>query len=313
MGGRPRGRSWSRATSVRATPSSCPTGPGAAVLIDAGPEVAAVDRCLDRLGIGALPLVRVSHLDADHAGGLAGALTGRAVGVVATGSLSPADDRAPTLDALVRRAGGTRAVLVPGDRRRVGTATVEVLAPAPERATASAAANDLSLVVRITQHGVRVLLTGDLGAEAEARLVRQGVDLRADVLKVPHHGSADADPEFLTASGARVALISLGADNTYGHPAATTVRILTRAGMQVHRTDREGDLAVTGSAAKWGVAGRGAAPSRRRKRRCRVTRCRRARSARRADLPPPRGGGRGGAAPVPGGRRGAHGGPLAAP
>ena len=196
----------------------------------------------------------LSHLDADHVGGLAGALDGRDVGVVATGTLSPADERGDDLDRLVRRSDGERAVLVPGDRRTVGPAAFEVLAPAPERATAAAEANDLSLVVRVTVRGVRVLLTGDLGAEAEARLVAGGVDLRADVLKVPHHGSGDADPEFLAASGARLALVSVGADNTYGHPTGRLLAWLAQAGMQVRRTDREGDLAVVGSAASWGVA-----------------------------------------------------------
>jgi competence protein ComEC len=73
---------------------------------------------------------------------------------------------------------------------------------------------------------------------------------------VPHHGSADTDPEFLAASGARVALLSVGADNTYGHPTARLLSFLARDGMRVHRTDREGDLAVAGSADSWGVAAR---------------------------------------------------------
>jgi competence protein ComEC len=234
-----------------------PAGPAAGVLVDTGPDVGAVDRCLDRMGIDALPLVLLSHLDADHMGGLAGALTGRDVGVVATATLSPADDRVGTLGRLVRRAGGERAVLVPGDRRSVGGVAVEVLAPDPARATASAAPNDLSMVARVTVRGVRILLTGDLGAGAESRLVSSGIDLRADVLKVPHHGSSDADPEFLAASGARVALVSVGADNTYGHPTARTLTWLTGDGMRIHRTDREGDLAVVGSAGSWGVAPRG--------------------------------------------------------
>ena len=246
-----------------------PAGPGAGVLVDTGPDVGAVDRCLDRLGIDTLPLVLMSHLDADHAGGLAGALAGRDVGVVATATLSPADDRVGALDRLVDRAGGKRAVLVPGDHRTVGGVAVEVLAPAPARATASAAANDLSMVARVTVRGVRILLTGDLGADAEARLVSDGVDLSADVLKVPHHGSSDADPAFLAASGARVALVSVGADNTYGHPTARTLTWLARDGMRVHRTDREGDLAVVGSAGSWGVAVRG---RRRRAARCRSVR-----------------------------------------
>ena len=305
-----------------------PSGPGEGVLIDAGPDVGAVDRCLDRLGISALPLVLLSHLDADHAGGLAGAIDGRDVGVVATGTLSPADDRQAPVDALVRRAGGERVVLVPGDRRTVGTAVIEVLAPAPERAAAYAEPNDLSLVVRVIHRGIRILFTGDLSAAAEARILAAGTDLRADVVKVPHHGSADADPDFLSATGARVALISVGADNTYGHPAPSLLGMLAAAGMRVHRTDREGDLAVTGTADAWGVAGSrqtrdgtaaGAAavtggalpvPS---GRRTRVTPCRRASDTRGADVPPARGDRRGGTAAGARGVRRPHGRPRAPP
>jgi competence protein ComEC len=236
-----------------------PTGPGEGVLVDAGPDVGPVDRCLDRLGIDRLPLVLLSHLDADHVGGLAGALSGRDVGVVATGTLSPADDRVPALARTLTGTGAEREVLVPGDQRRVGPATVEVLAPAPELATRAAVANDLSLVVRVTVHGLRILFTGDLSATAEARILRRGVDLRADVLKVPHHGSADNDPDFLAASGARVALVSVGADNTYGHPTSRLLRWLARDGMRVYRTDRSGDVAVTGTAGDWAVVPRGAA------------------------------------------------------
>ena len=294
-----------------------PTGRGAGVLVDAGPEVGPVDRCLDRLGIEALPLVLMSHLDADHVGGLAGALAGRRVGVVATGPLAPTDERVAEFDALVERAGGERVVLVPGDGRRVGTASIEVLAPEPARATAAAEANDLSMVVRITQRGVRILFTGDLSAHAEARILASGTDLGADVLKVPHHGSGDADPAFLAASGARVALISVGADNGYGHPTRRLLTWLAEAGMRVHRTDLDGDLAVVGTADSWGVAGRsgdvrhaaatgsahpgspGWCPTP-------VTPCRRAGRSRRTHLPPPRGHGGGGAAALPGGRRRPH-------
>jgi competence protein ComEC len=299
------------------------------VLVDAGPDVGAVDRCLGRLGIDALPLVLISHLDADHAGGLAGALGGRDVGVVATGTLSPADDRGGPFDRLVHRAGGNRVVLVPGDRRTTGGVAVEVLAPAPERAVAAAAPNDLSMVARVTVDGLTILFTGDLSADAEARLVADGTDLRADVLKVPHHGSGDADPEFLAASGAQVALISVGADNTYGHPTGRLLTWLAQAGMRVHRTDREGDLAVVGSDERWGIASRGSDgsaaaapigeaavlgvqsdPRRRfvaaRDRRSSVTPCRRAGPTRGTHLPAARRDGGGGVAALARGRRRPH-------
>ncbi|WP_231502549.1 ComEC/Rec2 family competence protein [Blastococcus sp. URHD0036] len=237
-----------------------PTGPGEGVLVDAGPDLAPVDRCLDRLGIDRLPLVLVSHLDADHVGGLAGALGGREVGVVATGTLSPADDRAGALARTVRDAGARREVLLPGDRRQVAAASIEVLGPTPQSATRGAEPNDLSLVVRVTVHGLRILLTGDLSAQAEQRLLRRDPDLRADVLKVPHHGSADNDPDFLAASQARVAIVSVGADNTYGHPTRRLLGWLAQGGMRVYRTDRDGDVAITGSAAGWAVVPRGADP-----------------------------------------------------
>jgi competence protein ComEC len=234
-----------------------PTGPGEGVLVDAGPDAALVDGCLSRLGVDRLPLVLLSHLDADHVGGLAGALAGREVGAVATAALAPTDDRVGALVRLVHRAGSRHVVLQPGDVRTVGDARIEVLAPEPAQAIPSAEPNDLCMVLRASQRGVSVLFTGDLGAEAEQRLVTGGVDLRADVLKVPHHGSADADPDFLAASGARVALVSVGADNPYGHPTGRLLDWLAEADMRVYRTDSDGDLAVVGRAGDWGVAVRG--------------------------------------------------------
>ncbi|MGY1750065.1 ComEC/Rec2 family competence protein [Modestobacter sp. SYSU DS0511] len=234
-----------------------PTGPREGVLVDAGPDAALVDGCLDRLGVDHLPLVLLSHLDADHVGGLAGALTGRAVGEVATGALAPDEDRLPAVLELLGQVGGRHTVLRPGERRTVGGAVFDALAPGPADATAGADANHLSLVVRAEHRGLRVLLTGDIGEEAEARLRRSGADLTADVLKVPHHGSGDVDPDFVAASRARVALISVGAGNSYGHPAQELLAAVTEAGMRVHRTDRDGDVAVVGRAGEWGVAVRG--------------------------------------------------------
>lgn len=314
-----------------------PTGPGEAVLVDAGPDPALIDGCLRRLGVQRLPLVVLSHLDADHVGGLAGALAGRDVGEVATGTLAPDDERVSQLDRAVADAGARHVVPLPGDRRTVGSADLEVLAPDPAEAVAGAEPNDLSLVVRATQRGVRVLLTGDLGAEAEARLVAAGLDLGADVFKVPHHGSADADPGFLAASGAAVALISVGADNSYGHPTRRLLDWLADAGMRTHRTDRDGDVAVVGRAGEWGVAVRGpdavlrataaaeplapgtpgaprpgaGAPRTRRRPVAAWPRGNSGTSG--SDLPAPGRGGRGGAAARAGGLRRARGGPRAPP
>jgi competence protein ComEC len=88
-----------------------------------------------------------------------------------------------------------------------------------------------------------MLVTGDLQQEAMAALVDCGC-LRADVLKVPHHGSKNRDDEFLAQTGARIALISAGEDNDYGHPAPSTLSELRRLGMTVRRTDTDGTVLV---------------------------------------------------------------------
>lgn len=309
-----------------------PTGDGAAVLVDAGPDPDLVDACLTRLGVDRLPLVLLSHLDADHVTGLPGALAGRTVGEVATGVLAPTEDRLGRIATEVAAAGARLTAVRAGEVRTVGTATVEVLAPDGEDARAGADANALSVLARVTQHGVSTLLTGDLGADSEARLAARGLDLRADVLKVPHHGSGDVDPGFLAAVGARVALVSVGADNDYGHPAPRLLDLLAADGVVVHRTDVEGDLAVVGDAGEWGVTARGVDHVQRavaagsteglpvavrpgRDRRCPVTRWPGAADRLRAApaVPAAAGRRRGGAAPRAGRGRGAVRGPWARP
>jgi competence protein ComEC len=92
--------------------------------------------------------------------------------------------------------------------------------------------------------GVRVLAAGDLEPEGQASLESTVPGLEVDVLKVPHHGSRHQDHEWLAGLGARVAVVSAGRDNDYGHPAPETLRTLEGANALVARTDRRGDVAV---------------------------------------------------------------------
>ena len=71
------------------------------------------------------------------------------------------------------------------------------------------------------------------------------IKLRAEVYKVPHHGSSRQDPDFLAATGAKLALLEVGLNNTYGHPAAKTLRALEGLGMQIVRTDQQGAVAIS--------------------------------------------------------------------
>jgi len=107
--------------------------------------------------------------------------------------------------------------------------------------------NNNSLVVRATDHGRSVLLTGDAEDEEQRSLLAAlgAPALHAEVLKVAHHGSAYQDQDFVEAVGAGVGLVSVGANNDYGHPSPVLIAWLGRQGMRVLRTDLNGDLAVT--------------------------------------------------------------------
>jgi competence protein ComEC len=220
-------------------------GSGTAMVVDTGPEPTAVDGCLRRLGVRSVPLLVLTHMHADHVDGLDGALNGRSVAEIDVGpSQEPAAGWRQVQDSARRHEVPVRTVSV-GERREFDGLAVDVLAPdRPFHGTRSDP-NNSSVVLRVAVSGRTLLLTGDVEVEAQDALLRTGVDLRADVLKVPHHGSAYQSPAFLRAVHASVGVISVGRDNDYGHPSPALLHELDRLGMRAERTDLDGDVAVT--------------------------------------------------------------------
>ncbi|KSZ59489.1 competence protein ComEC [Rhodococcus pyridinivorans KG-16] len=217
------------------------TGDGRAVVVDTGPEPEPVDRCLRRLRIRRVALLVVSHLHADHAAGIRGVLDGRSVETVVVGPGAASDDAADVLAPATEigvpvREVGAGAVL------RAGDLDIRVVGPAGRGTGGSE--NDESLVLAVDTVVGRVLLPGDAEEAALDALVRSGTDVRADVLKVPHHGSRTTPARFLTAVRPSVALVSAGRDNLFGHPHPEIVSTLTGIGARVLRTDLHGDVAV---------------------------------------------------------------------
>ncbi|MEU1267272.1 ComEC/Rec2 family competence protein [Streptomyces sp. NPDC005799] len=223
-------------------------GDGAGVVVDAGPDPKLVDHCLRTLGITRVPLVVLTHFHADHVAGLPGVLRGRSVGAIeTTGFQEPADQvEFVSREAAARHIPLTRAVA--GEVRRTGSLSWQVLWPPPAPAPDPDGPNDASVAMLVHSAGLRLLLLGDLEPPAQQALLRspQGALLGGvDVLKVAHHGSAYQDPELIRRVAPRIALISCGEDNPYGHPAPSTVAALRAEGAVVLRTDRDGALAVT--------------------------------------------------------------------
>ena len=217
-------------------------GDGTAVVVDSGPEATPVDRCLRRLHIDSVPVVIVSHLHADHMGGVRGVLQGRRVGEVIVGPGAMGRDTVADLTDQATEFGVRIREAAAGEVLRVGSVTIRILGPPAERSGDSE--NDLSLVMVAETAVGRILLPGDAEAPALDALMRSGVDVRADVLKVPHHGSRTTSEAFLAAVRPRVAVISAGRDNTFGHPHPEIVEALHEVGSRILRTDLHGDIAV---------------------------------------------------------------------
>ena len=196
--------------------------PRTAIVVDAGPDPDLVDRCLDRLGIAVVPLLVLTHFHADHVAGLPGVLRGRTVGAV---EASPMLDPPDAVEAVERTAGerGIPVTAAPyGVTRQYGDVTLQVLWPDLPTPVAGpgdgSAANDASVVLLVESHGIRMLLTGDVEPPGQARLATSLPGLDLDVLKVPHHGSRYQDTDWLRSLDAELAVVSVGADNDYGHP-----------------------------------------------------------------------------------------------
>jgi len=244
------------------------SGPRSAVLVDAGPDEELVDGCLDRLGVRRLDAVLLSHLHADHVDGAAGALRGRAVGPVWTSPLQPPGPVLEGLHAALAGTGADLGVLTTGATGHAGSVSWTVLWPpasvAGEVAPDSSEVNDSSLVLLADVSGVRVLLTGDVETAAQQRLVAGAAGWpggpQVDVVKVAHHGSARQVPRLYELARPRVALVEVGAANDYGHPSAGALAILAAVGARTLRTDRDGDVAVAGTAEHLRTAVRGSDP-----------------------------------------------------
>ncbi|MFK4064606.1 ComEC/Rec2 family competence protein [Streptomyces sp. NPDC029674] len=237
-------------------------GDGAGVVVDAGPDPVAVDRCLRSLGITRVPLVLLTHFHADHVAGLPGVLRGREVGEIQTTGFEEPPEQA----AFVReQAAAARVAVVPavaGERRRAGPLDWQVLWPTAGPVPRPDGPNDASVTLLVRTGGLTLLLLGDLEPPAQRALLRTPAAASlgsVDVLKVAHHGSAQQDPELLRRAAPRLALISCGADNSYGHPSPVTLAALRAGGAQVLRTDTDGAIAVVGSG-PGAESGSGSAP-----------------------------------------------------
>ncbi|MGO2793201.1 ComEC/Rec2 family competence protein [Microbacterium gubbeenense] len=211
---------------------------GRTAIVDTGPDVDALERCLTRLGVDEIDVAFLTHFDADHVTGVP-ALAGR-VRTIVHGPYESEDDLSDA-----RGVSGDVREGYAGMHGALGDATWRILWPARDT-RAFAPGNDTSLVVEVSGGAVpRTLLLGDLGEDAQRLLWGSGRVMGTyDVVKVSHHGSRDQSPALYAEIRPLIGLIGVG-ENDYGHPHPDTLALLAGSGTAVARTDTDGLVLVS--------------------------------------------------------------------
>jgi len=236
---------------------------GRTMLVDAGPAGPETDTgrtvivpYLRGHGIVHLDVVLLTHPHNDHVGGMASVLDTVPVGKVFTTGV-PWDIRA-----YHRFVDTVRARNIPHETLEAGEllrcddeVTVEALYPTPaDIERYGDEPNNTSIVLRLTYKNVSALLTGDIETPVERLLIERGIPLDADILKVPHNGSASSSsPEFLAAVRPRVAVLPVGRNNVFGFPPRRVVRRYRENGIVLLRTDSDGTVIIEtdGTNVRW--------------------------------------------------------------
>lgn len=227
-------------------------GEGAAIVIDVGPDPQAMNDCLSALHIKSIPLLVLSHFHADHVNGLSGAMANRQIGSVwITNNPQPAFEYQQTMQLLH---GLPVTTVQQGESVHFTTPTTDVkilvlwptgeVLKLPSLPGDGSGINNSSIAMLITVDGLTFYTSGDTEPPAQEEIASSGLIHGVDLMKVSHHGSAYQYLPLIDTLKPKVALISVGVGNSYGHPSTATIAALTNRGIAVYRTDLDGAIAV---------------------------------------------------------------------
>lgn len=222
---------------------------GQIAVVDVGREPKLIDQCLDRLGISSIDLLVLSHFDADHVGGLEGAIENRKVSQIILTEYQDERPQARFLQDRLNSLGAKKIFAHSGISGKLGEISWVVLQP-ELGAAGSEDSNDGSIAMRWDTSDFSLFTMADLGERGQMRLAQNHLNLlsripgKSIVVKVSHHGSADQFFELFEHWQPEVAIISVGKSNSYGHPTNRVLQALGRIGTNVLRTDLDGAISI---------------------------------------------------------------------
>jgi comEC/rec2 family protein len=223
------------------------TPKGKTILIDAGDEAHAkkVVSYVREQGIEKLDLVIATHPDADHIGGMDKVIKNFDIDVFAMPDVSAKTNQYKQIQRELKAKKMKTTRLYQGDEVQIDDdIDFEILSPVKGKKYDDT--NEYSIVAKIVYKDTSFILMGDATMENEVDIINNVLDIDIDVLKLGHHGSSTSSSDyFITKTSPKIAIISCGKNNKYGHPHQEVMRVLKKHGVTPYRTDEMGDIVIT--------------------------------------------------------------------
>lgn len=223
------------------------TPKGKTILIDAGDEAHAkkVVSYVREQGIEKLNLVIATHPDADHIGGMDKVIKNFDIDVFAMPDVSAKTNQYKQIQRELKAKKMKATRLYQGDEVQIDDSLdFEILSPVKGKKYDDT--NEYSIVAKIVYKDTSFILMGDATMENEVDIINNVPDIDIDVLKLGHHGSSTSSSDyFITKTSPKIAIISCGKNNKYGHPHQEVMRVLKKHGVTPYRTDEMGDIVIT--------------------------------------------------------------------